>query len=218
MRVVVRGASTIAIGRFPGLRRRAGGARPAPRWASLVVVAAGLGTGAAAALGRHAERRGDTGGAALGGPPARVGAAARRGYGRTPEVERFALTLLSSSALTIALARIIAFVADQRRSAVRYPSAPKDERRRPHHFMVGGVAATLAAAPAVRADGRMRRRLAAPLGAGLGLVLDEVPLLVKGQDVYWRREQVAIAECLGALAASGVLALRALQRGTREQS
>ncbi len=90
-------------------------------------------------------------------------------------------------------------------------------RRHIHHFVPGIVMAFLAGGAAVVTDDeRLRSSLAVPLGAGMGLTLDESALLLELEDVYWTREglvsvqiTLATAALLGALG----LGLRLLRRG-----
>ena len=90
-------------------------------------------------------------------------------------------------------------------------------RRHIHHFVPGIVLAFVSGGAAiVTRDEDARAALAMPLGAGMGLTLDESALLLELEDVYWTREGllgVQITLAVTALLAALALGLRFLRRG-----
>jgi len=90
-------------------------------------------------------------------------------------------------------------------------------RRHIHHFVPGIAMAFVAGAVAVTThDERLTPRLAIPMGAGMGLTLDESALLLDLEDVYWTREglvSVQITLATAAMLAALALGLRLLRRG-----
>jgi hypothetical protein len=78
-----------------------------------------------------------------------------------------------------------------------------------HHF-VPGIALAFAAGTAglLSSDETMREHLAIPFGVGLGLTLDESALLLRLDDVYWKREGLLSVQITGgALTLAAGLAL-----------
>ena len=75
-----------------------------------------------------------------------------------------------------------------------YP-APGQEQVRIQHFVPGiGIAfVTGAVAIFARDDGR-EAWLAAPFGVGVGLTIDELPLLIKLDNPYWGSEKTSLIE------------------------
>lgn len=90
-------------------------------------------------------------------------------------------------------------------------------RRHIHHFVPGIAMAFVAGAVAVTThDERLTPKLAVPMGAGMGLTLDESALLLDLEDVYWTREglvSVQITLATAAMLAAFALGLRLLRRG-----
>jgi len=90
-------------------------------------------------------------------------------------------------------------------------------RRHIHHFVPGIAMAFVAGAVAVTThDERLTPKLAIPMGAGMGLTLDESALLLELEDVYWTREglvSVQITLATAAMLAALALGLRLLRRG-----
>ena len=90
-----------------------------------------------------------------------------------------------------------------------------------HHFVPGIVVAFASGTAALLADDEaLERRLALPMGAGMGLTFDEAALLLDLRDVYWTREGVlSIQLSLGATAILSIAILtgRMLRRGERRQ-
>jgi hypothetical protein len=145
----------------------------------------------------------------------------RRGYLEAAPAERATFGLLSSFCLSIGISRGINYVRERRRTAPRLRSlgrriyhAPGQERVRVHHFVPGvGIAfVTGAAAIVVRDDGR-EVWLSAPFGAGVGLTIDELALLIKLDNPYWKSERASLIQAGVAALASAVLGLRFQRRG-----
>lgn len=90
-----------------------------------------------------------------------------------------------------------------------------------HHFVPGILVAFGAGTAALLTDSeRLERRLAIPLGAGVGLTFDEAALLLDLRDVYWSREGLlSVQLSLGATAilSIAIITLRMLRRGERRQ-
>jgi len=93
-------------------------------------------------------------------------------------------------------------------------------RRHIHHFVPGIVLAFGAGGAAiVTHNDTVKRWMALPFGAGMGLTLDESALLLELDDVYWSDEgilSVQITLAVAALMAATALALRLLLRGEQE--
>lgn len=90
-----------------------------------------------------------------------------------------------------------------------------------HHFVPGIlIAFGSGIAAVVTEDRRTEQRLAASLGAGIGLTFDEAALLLDLRDVYWTREGLlSVQLSLGATAilSIAILTQRMLRRGERRQ-
>ena len=124
--------------------------------------------------------------------------------------------MLSACAVTIAIARAITYGIERDRSAPRLRSwtrrayqAVEGDAVRVHHF-VPGIALTIAtgaAATLTRSDGH-EFTLRVPLGTGAGLILDEIGLLVKSDNPYWKTETLALAEGVAATLVAAALAVR----------
>ncbi len=129
--------------------------------------------------------------------------------------------MLTSASLTIAVARAVTYAQERRREAPALRSlirrgyhAPGGEELRVHHFLPGILisGATGAAGILTRKDGE-EFLFSLVLGAGFGLTLDEIGLLLKLDNPYWGSERlVAVQGALAALAA-GALGLRFLRSG-----
>ena len=127
----------------------------------------------------------------------------------------------SAFAATIVVSRLVNYVRERRRPAPRIRSwtrrayhSPGREQLRVHHFLPGmGLAlATGGAAILTRSDGR-EFWLSLPFGAGAGLTLDEIALLLKRDKPYWDSERFALIQStVGGLAAAA-LAGRFVRRG-----
>ena len=122
-----------------------------------------------------------------------------------------------------AVARAITYGIERDRNAPRLRSwtrranqAVDVDALRVDHF-VPGIALTLAAGAAgtlTRTDGH-EFPLSVALGTGAGLVLDEIGLLVKSDNPYWRTETLALAEAGMAALGAAALAVRFHRRGAR---
>ena len=116
------------------------------------------------------------------------------GYHDATPAERASFGMLSACAVTIGVARAITYGIERDRNAPRLRSwarladpAGEGDAVRVHHF-VPGIALTLAtgaAATMTRSDGH-EFTLSVPLGTGAGLILDEIGLLVKSDNPYWK--------------------------------
>jgi hypothetical protein len=150
----------------------------------------------------------------------------RRGYERGSVAERAGFGVLCSFASTISISRSINYVLERRRPFPiarslwrRVYNAPRRGGQRVHHF-VPGIAIALAAGGAAvltRTNG-CELRFALPFGAGTGLTLDELALLIDLDNPYWRTEDVALAQAAAALIGAGALATRFIVRGARDPS
>jgi hypothetical protein len=148
--------------------------------------------------------------------------ATRRGYQAASAPERAGFGMLSACGTTIAVARLVNYVRERRRRAPRLRSwvrraaqAPRDDSVRIHHFLPGvaiAFGAGGAAILALRESGEVR--LALPFGAGVGLTLDEIDLLLERANPYWRGETLAVVQSAAAIAAATVLGARFYRRGS----
>jgi hypothetical protein len=90
-----------------------------------------------------------------------------------------------------------------------------------HHFVPGILIAFASGTAAMLTDDdAIERRLAVPMGAGIGLTFDEAALLLDLRDVYWsRRGLLSVQLSLGATAILSIAILtgRMLRRGERRQ-
>ena len=143
------------------------------------------------------------------------------GYRAASPAERAGFGMLSACAVTIGVARAITYGIERDRNAPRlrswarrsYQAVDVDGLRPP--LRVPGIALTLAAGAAgtlTRTDGH-EFPLSVTLGTGAGLILDEIGLLVKSDDPYWRTETLAIVEGGIAALAAAALAVRFHRRG-----
>jgi hypothetical protein len=149
---------------------------------------------------------------AIAGAAQAVGRSAITGYEQAPEWERAAFSLSTSIATTIGAARAVTYWRDQRQKLPALKGT--GHGRRVHHYLPGialgfaaGVAATLAG------DHPTRRLLAAPLGVGVGMTLDEAALLLEREDLYWNNEQLPLLEAGAALGGASILAARFVRCG-----
>jgi hypothetical protein len=141
---------------------------------------------------------------------------ARAGYADVSTRENTTFNLLSSFAMTFALARLVTYRLRERDRVGPFRDL-RLGRRRIHHFVPGIVLAFAAGAAAILTrDEQLETKLAVPFGVGMGLTLDESALLLELEDVYWSREgllsvqiTLAVISFLAALA----LGLRFLRRG-----
>jgi hypothetical protein len=90
-----------------------------------------------------------------------------------------------------------------------------------HHFVPGILIAFGSGTAALLTDDdAIERRLAIPMGAGIGLTFDEAALLLDLRDVYWTREGLlSVQLSLGATAilSIAILTMRMLRRGELRQ-
>jgi hypothetical protein len=90
-----------------------------------------------------------------------------------------------------------------------------------HHFVPGIlIAFSSGTAALLTDDDAVERRLAIPMGAGIGLTFDEAALLLDLRDVYWTREGLlSVQLSLGATAilSIAILTMRMLRRGELRQ-
>ena len=143
------------------------------------------------------------------------------GYRTASPAERAGFGMLSACAVTISVARAITYGIERDRNAPRLRSwvrrayqAFDVDGLRVHHF-VPGIALALAAGAAgtlTRTDGR-EFPLSVTLGTGAGLILDEIGLLVKSDNPYWKTERLALVEGGSAALGAAALAVRFPRRG-----
>jgi hypothetical protein len=145
----------------------------------------------------------------------------RRGYLESAPAERATFGMVSGLWLSIGISRGINYVRERRRAAPRLRGlgrsiyhAPGQEQIRIHHFVPGiGIAfVTGAVAILLRSDGR-EAWLGAPFGAGVGLTIDELSLLIKLDNPYWGSQTTSLIEGGVAALASVALSLRFHHRG-----
>lgn len=136
------------------------------------------------------------------------------GYRATPRHETVLFNLLSGFLGAFALMRVST-------AGIRAGWWPLGNvrvgGRHIHHFVPGILIAFASGSAAVLTQNeRLEESLAIPLGAGMGMTLDEAALLLDLRDVYWTPEGIlSVQLSLGALALMGgtILAFRILRRG-----
>ncbi|MDP9344344.1 MAG: hypothetical protein M3P44_01225 [Actinomycetota bacterium] len=135
--------------------------------------------------------------------------------------EQAAFGALTSFAATIGISRTLNYVRERRR---RFPrlrsltrrasSGPHQSRVRVHHFLPG-----IAIAFATGATGILNHRrgfwLGLPFGSGVALTLDELPLLLGGDNPYWGHERLALTQGTAAASAAAGLTTRFYRHGAR---
>lgn len=137
-----------------------------------------------------------------------------QGYAAATQEEQAGVNLLSAFLLTLAGARAVNYVLEQRRPPRPWKRLTSDDRI--HHFVPGVAIAFASGAAGVLARGRAADPwLALPFGSGIALTLDEVALMVELEDVYWRSQRLVLVQGTIALAAAVLLAIRLLRRGER---
>jgi hypothetical protein len=140
------------------------------------------------------------------------------GYEATPRSEAVLFNLLAGFLGSFAVVRLSAFGIRDGWWPFRNVSVAG---RHIHHFVPGILLAFGSGTAALLADDdALERRLALPLGAGMGLTFDEAALLLDLRDVYWTREGVlSVQLSLGATAILSIAILtgRMLRRGERRQ-
>jgi hypothetical protein len=140
------------------------------------------------------------------------------GYETTPRSEAVLFNLLSGFVGAFALVRVSTW-------GIREDWGPfRNVRvggRHIHHFVPGILLAFGAGTAALLTDDdSLERKLAVPMGAGIGLTFDEAALLLDLRDVYWSRQGLlSVQLSLGATAILSVAILtgRILRRGERHQ-
>ncbi len=141
-----------------------------------------------------------------------------RGYEEAPRYETVLFNLLAGFLGSFAMVRLSTWAIRDGRGPFRNVSIGG---RHIHHFVPGILLAFGSGTAALLADDDvLERRLALPLGAGMGLTFDEAALLLDLRDVYWSREGLlSIQLSLGATAilSIAILTLRMLRRGEAHQ-
>ncbi len=140
------------------------------------------------------------------------------GYQDVSPRENAMFNLLASFVASFVIVRGVTFALHERSSFGPLRNVWLGERHI-HHFVPGIVIAFASGATAVATRNEaLRTKLALPMGAGMGLTLDESALLLDLEDVYWTREglvSVQITLATAALMAAAALSLRFLRRGER---
>ena len=141
-----------------------------------------------------------------------------RGYEEAPRSETVLFNLLAGFLGSFALVRLSTWGIRERRGPFRNV---KLRGRHIHHFVPGILLAFASGTVALLSgDDELERRLAVPMGAGIGLTFDEAALLLDLRDVYWTREGLlSVQLSLGATAilSIAILTQRMLRRGERRQ-
>jgi hypothetical protein len=135
-------------------------------------------------------------------------------------VERATFGMLTSFSVTVAVSRVVNYVRERRRPAPLLRSwtrrafhAPGRERARVHHFAPGlGLALASGAVGIFAHDGGLESGLSVPFGVGLGLTVDEMPLLLQLDNPYWGKETLAVIEAAVAALGGAATAARVLRR------
>ncbi|MFL5898856.1 MAG: hypothetical protein ACJ76D_10430 [Solirubrobacterales bacterium] len=145
-------------------------------------------------------------------------AVAVRGYAEASRSETVLFNLLAGFLGSFATVRLSTWAIRDDRGPFRNVQVGG---RHIHHFVPGILLAfTSGTAALLTDDDRIERRLAIPMGAGIGLTFDESALLLDLRDVYWSREGLlSVQLSLGATAilSIAILTLRMLRRGERRQ-
>ena len=205
-------------------RTRFGWARAERATVGLAVVALG-GAGAVMAdqfarmLRRRAHQRQDPEPLLEAAPAAAVdtAAVALRGYAGAPRSEIVLFNLLAGFLGSFALVRLSTWGIRDR----WWPFGNvRVGDRHIHHFVPGILLAFTAGTVALLTDDDgLERRLAVPMGVGLGLTFDEAALLLDLRDVYWTREgllSVQLSFGATAILSIAIITLRMLRRGERQ--
>ncbi len=141
-----------------------------------------------------------------------------RGYAETPRSELVLFNLLAGFLGSFAGVRLSTWAIRDGRGPFRNVHIGG---RHIHHFVPGIVLAFSSGTAALLTDDdELERKLAVPMGAGIGLTFDEAALLLDLRDVYWSREGLlSVQLSLGATAilSIAILTLRMLRRGERRQ-
>lgn len=138
------------------------------------------------------------------------------GYQDVSPRENALFNLLASFVATFGVVRAITYLLRDRDRFGPFRNLTLG-RRHIHHFVPGIAMAFVSGAVAVTThDESLPPKLAVPMGAGMGLTLDESALLLELEDVYWTREglvSVQITLATAAMLAALALGLRLLRRG-----
>ena len=141
-----------------------------------------------------------------------------RGYEEAPRSETVLFNLLAGFLGSFALVRLSTWGIRERRGPFRNV---KLRGRHIHHFVPGILLAFASGTVALLSgDDELERRLAVPMGAGIGLTFDEAALLLDLRDVYWTREgllSVQLSFGATAILSIAILTQRMLSRGERRQ-
>jgi len=141
-----------------------------------------------------------------------------RGYTEAPRSEIVLFNLLAGFLGSFASVRLSTWAIRDGRGPFRNV---KIGGRHIHHFVPGILLAFSSGTAALLTDDdEVERRLAIPMGAGIGLTFDEAALLLDLRDVYWSREGLlSVQLSLGATAilSIAILTLRMLRRGELRQ-
>ncbi len=137
-----------------------------------------------------------------------------RGYEGARQPERVLFGMTFSIVAAMSGARTLNYLLEQRQPP--RPLANLGSDRNIHHFLPGIALAFVSGALGLMAgNGDLRAMLSLPLGVGVGLALDESALLLEVEDVYWRGEQLAVAEAVPLAAAAALIGVRFIGRGAR---
>jgi len=144
-----------------------------------------------------------------------------RGYSSAPRSEAVLFNLLAGFLGSFATVRISTWSIRRRRGPFGPFRNVHIRGRHIHHFVPGIVVAFAAGTVALLVrDDELERRLAVPMGIGIGLTFDEAALLLDLRDVYWTRQGLlSVQLSLGATAILSIAILtgRMLRRGERRQ-
>jgi hypothetical protein len=133
-----------------------------------------------------------------------------------PPFERASFKMLAAFAATIGISRAINYLRERNRRAPGLRSwtrrayhAPGSKQLRVHHFLPRiGIAFAAGGAAILTRNDRREFWLSIPFGTGAGLTLDEIGLLVKADNPYWRSENVAFAQGAGAALGAAMIGIR----------
>jgi hypothetical protein len=141
-----------------------------------------------------------------------------RGYAATPRSETVLFNLLAGFLGAFAFVRLSTWGIRDEWGPFRNVSVGG---RHIHHFVPGILLAFGSGTVGLLSDDEeLQDRLAAAMGAGMGLTFDEAALLLDLRDVYWTREGLlSVQLSLGATAilSIAILTQRMLRRGERGQ-
>lgn len=153
-------------------------------------------------LGKLPQLHGDAAGPQ--GRPRSALAVVREGYRVSSTRENAMVNMLAAFLATFATVRGITHTIRHRGQLGPFRNLVAGGRHI-HHFVPGALVSFLAGGVAIGLrPGGANRWLAIPFGAGVALVLDETPLLLELEDVYWSEEGVLGVQT--AFATAGLLA------------